>query len=779
MAISNLKAPVSPFSTGGGGYRFEFLVATYYMISLLKMEFARGVEKGIVRAVKLQQRNRGYLVDDLIVTAEDGVDERTLALQIKHTFRFANNRDFREVIEDCWGCFSQTTFKRSLDRVGIGISESSNIRKVRKHLQEFLRWAVTSNDAQAFYDKVKQFKAKQGYLELFETALNDIAGERLPETEILAFLKSFIVIPFDFDDPGSRDSLNCLNNLLTLLEDKNPSHVRLLFSSLYDLASRYAASGGEIDANVLARELPQSLRLQPPSILSEELRPVRECLINHLTKQIAREKNSKKYIPDVFVEVSHIKDQARYFTRPVLFLHRVVETVSRLDFSGINRILLKLSLEPIHLELPDSFKPTGIIDEIENQCAFLLSVLQAAKNAVNIFSERDPELPLEAIPAEKRYIYEEMKYPLRWMGASLERQIDECVDDLKTIQSRVLFLIARAGQGKTNFVCDFAENVLLKCSLPCLFFTGREFNYVNSDNIDEYIVRSVFGDKYDGNIGAALRDLERLSLTDQAPVTIIIDGINEHKDISDFSHRLERLIEQLLEYRFVNVILTCRSEYFDQRFTNFREASFADEICFVENMERYMTAMHKDHLIESYFRFFNLQCPYLSPRAREALKDDTLLLRMFCEAYGDHTAKDIIHLPQIMDIYKDEIFRIYLEKKLQGASQYYDSSARLSVGVGTRYKRVLARIIQLMVEREQFGNIPVVDLEAEYYETLGDMIGEDIIFRKDLVEGKSVLDEKSEVINFTFDEFRDFLSRATNCMTTSANGHRCNKLRYI
>jgi len=139
------------------------------------------------------------------------------------------------------------------------------------------------------------------------------------------------------------------------------------------------------------------------------------------------------------------------------------------------------------------------------------------------------------------------------------------------------------------------------------------------------------------------------------------------------------------------------------------------------------------------------------------LEHDTLLLRMFCEAYGDHAAVEATQLPQVMDIYKDEIFRLYLNKKLEGVSQRHACSSPPSVGVNLRYKRVLDQIIHLMIKREQFANIPVADLDEEHYAALGEIIGEDVIFRKDLVEGKSVLDEKTEVINFTFDEFRDFL----------------------
>ena len=495
---------------------------------------------------------------------------------------------------------------------------------------------------------------------------------------------------------------------------------------------------------------------QEPS--AEELQSIREQITKHLHRQIAKEKNSKRYIPDVFVEVARVKDKARFFAHPVLFLNKVVEAVRRLNLSTINRILLKLSLEPISLDLPADLEVVDAIDQAESQTSRLLDILQKARDEVDAFCELRSDPSLEAIiPIDRRYVYEEIWFPLGGAGSSSRRRVDECIDDLRTIQSHVLFLVARAGQGKTNFVCDFAENVLHKRSLLCLFFTGQELRYVDPDEISEYIVESVFGDRYNGHIEGMLGDLERLGLADQAPITIIIDGINEHSNISVFSHRLEELIEKILEHRFIKVIVTCRSEYFDQRFDNFKRASFADRIYFVENFGQCMSNTHRDHMLEAYFRFFKLNCQYLSTRAAEALERDTLLLRMFCEAYGNHDAAEDIQLPQVMDIYKDEVFRLYLDKKLEGASQRYASPLHPSVGAGARYKRVLGQVIRIMVQREQFADIPVADLGEEYFSPLGEMIDEGLIFRKDLVEGRSVLDEKSEVISFTFDEFRDFL----------------------
>jgi hypothetical protein len=495
----------------------------------------------------------------------------------------------------------------------------------------------------------------------------------------------------------------------------------------------------------------------PPVVISEDLQSIRKQMDPHLNRQITKEKNSKRYIPDVFVEVSYIKDQARFFSHPVLFYGKVLDAVNRLSFSILNRRLVQLSHEPIYLGWPETFEPAKTLEGVSEQSFLLQDVLRDAQSKISEFATLDPSRSIAAIPDEKQYIYRKNWLHLSGPASALKRQMDECIGDLKTVQSQVLFLIARAGQGKTNFVCDFAENVLRKRALPCLFFTGRELGRVELDEIEEYIVGSVFGERYNRSVDEMLKKLEKVCLADQVPLTFIIDGINEHRDIGKFSYWLERFVERILEYPFVRLILACRSEYFEERFANFREASFADRICFVEDVERYMSSMHRDHLIEAYFRFFGLRCPYLSVRAEEILKNDMLLLRVFCEAYGDHLSEEAIHLPQILHIYRDEVFKLYLDKKLEGASQYSDNSPRLPVGVGVRYKRLLSRIIHLMIERNQFSNLPVVDLGEEHYLALSELLGEDIIVRKDLADGTSVLDEKSEVINFTFDEFRDFL----------------------
>jgi len=486
---------------------------------------------------------------------------------------------------------------------------------------------------------------------------------------------------------------------------------------------------------------------------------VRELVDTQLQNQLAKEKNSKKYIPDIFVEVAEVKDQARYFAHPTLFFQKVLDEVERLNFNDVNRVLQKLSLQPIQFDWQDSLCPTATIDDTYRCVSSLHDALSQINSILYPYSypwRNSTSIEITEIPSSKRYVFKDMRYLLGGVVSSVMRNIDELLEHLNLMSAPILFMVGRAGQGKTNFVCNFAETVLVKRDIPCVFFTGREFNHVAPERIGEYFVKSIFGDKISG-LDNSLDCLSKLAVESNTPVIIIIDGINEHKNIQDFAHHLEKLVEKVLQYKHIRIILTCRTEYFEERFSNFKQSSFAQEIRFVDNLERRMSEMHQDQMVEGYFRFFNLPLSSLSQHAAQILKKDTLLLRMFCEAYGDENAKEEIQLPNIIDIYREKIFREYFKRKIDDITDYDDDASRIRVRHEEKYRQVLDHIIMLMIERGQYANIPITDLPSDFDNALGILLGEDIIVRKDLVNIDDPFDASVEVISFTFDEFRDFL----------------------
>jgi len=487
--------------------------------------------------------------------------------------------------------------------------------------------------------------------------------------------------------------------------------------------------------------------------------PVRDLLNSHLLRQLAKEKHSKKYIPDIFVEVATAKDQARYFVHPVLFFQKIHDEVRHLNFDDINRILQKLSLMPMRLPSQLETSSDEEVEDVYRHIGLAREALSKIRNDMLPYSfpwRAGSPFDITNVPLQKRYVFEDMQYKLGEYVSSVMWDIDDLIRNLEMMSSRVLFVIARAGQGKTNFVCNFAETVLMKRSIPCLFFAGRDLNHVAPERIGDYFAKSIFGDRVNG-LDEALDALSALGASSNVPVIIIIDGISEHTDIQAFSHHLEKFVENVLAHKHIKLILTCRSEYFEERFKNFKQSSFAEEIQFIDNLERQMSETHKDQLVKGYFRFFKLHYPYISKCASEVLENDVLLLRMFCEAYGNVDARKETEIAPIVDIYRDKVFREYLERKVQAAAVYDKDASRIRVGPEVKYLQVLARIINLMIRRGQYSDIPISGLPQKDYEALGALLGEDIIIRKDLVSADNAFGDHVEVINFTFDEFRDFL----------------------
>lgn len=370
MKKTNQRMP-NPFSTGGGGTRFEWLVATSYLVALLRGETPRGLpDRGVVIEVCFQQRAKGYPVDDIVIVGALGTRRTKLALQVKHNVQFTTNNLFCDIMATCWQHFTARTFDRERDFVGIAIGEVCNISKVRIHVQELLEWARTSARTRSFFTQVQRFSEKQKCLNVFEESLNRGAGRRISKDQLWRFLRRFVVVPFDFDHPGSRDATDCWNRLQGLIRRRRTDRATEVFNALYQLASRYSKSGGEVEFNLLRTELADHL----PINCVPDICTVQAALVQQVRRQLEKEKRSKKYIPNVFTEIHTVKDSARFFSHPSLFLQKTIEFVQRVDTSFINRILSKLGIQPaVQISLPKGFRFSSDVSCISSQCAKLIS----------------------------------------------------------------------------------------------------------------------------------------------------------------------------------------------------------------------------------------------------------------------------------------------------------------------------------------------------------------------------------------------------------------------
>jgi hypothetical protein len=63
-------------------------------------------------------------------------------------------------------------------------------------------------------------------------------------------------------------------------------------------------------------------------------------MISFASHQLARQINSKKYIPDIYIEISELKEQLRFFCYPLLFCNKLIDEINNLNFSSINEYLI-------------------------------------------------------------------------------------------------------------------------------------------------------------------------------------------------------------------------------------------------------------------------------------------------------------------------------------------------------------------------------------------------------------------------------------------------------
>ncbi|MBR4302088.1 MAG: hypothetical protein IKT80_00800, partial [Bacteroidaceae bacterium] len=142
---------------------------------------------------------------------------------------------------------------------------------------------------------------------------------------------------------------------------------------------------------------------------------------------------------------------------------------------------------------------------------------------------------------------------------------------------------------------------------------------------------------------------------------------------------------------------------------------------------------------------------------KERLCDDLLLLRIFCEANRNK------NLGVVHSIKREELFTEYYDimtrnliEKVQKEEGYKLSENRV--------KDFITSLIDYMISNGIFFNVPLSYLESsltnDELRIFSRFLEENILLRKDLTPDAKGLFGRKEVVNFTYDSFRDYLLSA-------------------
>jgi len=452
-------------------------------------------------------------------------------------------------------------------------------------------------------------------------------------------------------------------------------------------------------------------------------------------KEIESNKSNKKYIPEIHVEIDKMKDYLRSFTDPVLFFSKHLEYNKKHSFSFFNRLLSHYGLKKIEF-LDEAYEV-----ELKNLNDIADSVLSKLNCSVEYIDKLSNFTEIKKdVPSDKLELFEVAYYTSRPL--LLRYEIKDRISLFKAIKYRQLLLTEKAGQGKTNLLCDLTENVLLKKGIPCLFIGTRSI--VNNDLGGTMLaIASEFTD-----IDQLLEVLNFHALNIQKPFIIVVDAINEQKDISESKHKLYEFLNIVKNYEYIRVLLTARTEYFEEKFGDFKVKCSQ-----IEHIDRYnwksQTSKYKQRIYQGYMQHFNIEINDIDDNVYNHLTEDFLLLRIFSEAYQGNA------IPSLQHLFRYEIFERYYNYKKQNLQDW--DRIRGVIDTSSTYDALIKSITSYMIEHMMFTNIERSTIVGQIHnELLVKLIDEDIIFREDIIKKKGLLEERVEVINFTFDEFRDF-----------------------
>lgn len=436
---------------------------------------------------------------------------------------------------------------------------------------------------------------------------------------------------------------------------------------------------------------------------------------------------SKKYLPDTFLENREAKEKARIFCAPYKMYGYLTERLSCMSFEMYNakrRRYGKKDDFKLDLSMFDMKGKTLDLDKLQELSNDLLDYLRPNVTAM----DRDGNHG--------------------WSNSIKVRRIAEKVE---LLNKKFMVVTSEAGQGKTNFVCDLVNNLFLTEGIPYIFVNAYELSA-------KHLARSV-AQEYNflgnGSLEDAVLKVEKFCQQNLQYLIIVIDGLNENVNQRLFRNNLTRVLSSLGDYLYVKVVMTCRKAFWEQNYSSLREVMGVDLVeVSLDRRHRSddeLEKNEKDCIIERYAAHFKTKGA-LHPSVSNELTSNLLLLRIYFETNSglDVSKHDFIDR---IDLY--ERYYVQLCQDIQRVLEHHSTTASVeNVAHGT-----FQNIVKWMIEEDCFRNLSydkvVKSLSDNEHLCFENFLNANLILRHDPT---GLGGGAGDVINFTFEEIRDFLS---------------------
>ncbi|WP_349674879.1 NACHT domain-containing protein [Lacrimispora sp.] len=440
---------------------------------------------------------------------------------------------------------------------------------------------------------------------------------------------------------------------------------------------------------------------------------IREKANKYTRMQIEHLVRNGKYIRGIFVELNGSKEVLRYFVYNKKWKKRLINSFNFVYKNAYGDILRAACVEP---SVSFQLGRTASLERIEN-------VVGEALKLHTRFRERGVELKPDF--EESKYLFEIVSYPYTESLGSLQQYV-------KAANRKYMIITGSAGNGKTNLLCSISE-LLINLKEVVIFLNARDIEgdatkfLCKELKLPEIYIKHM--EKYFW--------LVNILLTIQGKhLFIIIDAINEN-DSKQFGEQIATLINELSRYNRVRIIVSCRNEYYKERFRGVLVDAVNIPAFEFDLKEQSYTPNAIERIIKAYSKHFNYN-GNISASVQNVLSEQLLLLRIFFEVNKNSDA-------DAHSIRKHEIF-----------AQYINMAKKNS---GETLENLLDTLADAMLEKYNFDDISLSDLEACGINNnmILESVDNSILISKKLISHEgTIARNETEVVYFVFDEMRDY-----------------------
>lgn len=254
--MASEKAPVKV--TGGGGFGFADRVAAFFLAHMLSGRFPLGSQHGKITRTEFEVRDRGWFLDDLLLTLSIGGSTSRCALSIKSNDQVTQSGFPADFVASVWEQKRQASapaFNPVCDLLGLVTPRLAV--GVKTAWNQLLKQAIET-DAERLLERLEaEGQSSETQRSLFASlhCPRSVCPDGKDEVETAELVRSLRLLVWDFESEPSEDDASAVELCRSVLKGGGAGEAIALWGDLQRIAADARAAGGSYDLLGLIEKL--------------------------------------------------------------------------------------------------------------------------------------------------------------------------------------------------------------------------------------------------------------------------------------------------------------------------------------------------------------------------------------------------------------------------------------------------------------------------------------------------------------------------------------------